>query len=114
MFVRATQSWFRRVAFAGAVLATAGFAIGGAPRPAAAQYYPGYGYGYGYGFGFTSLGFVGSHHHHGGRSFVFFGDPFFDPFYYSYIPPSIPYPTRTVTFANGRVVSFQYLVPPYR
>ena len=75
----------------------------------------GYGYGYGYGFGFTSVGFVGGHHHHhGGRSFVFFGDPFFDPFYYSYIPPSIPYPTKTVTFGNGRVVSFQYLVPPYR
>ena len=82
-----------------------------------APYGYGYPYGpyrYGYGYGFMSLGFVGSHHHHGGRSFVFFGDPFFDPFYYSYIPPSIPYPTRTVTFANGRVVSFQYLVPPYR
>ncbi len=76
-------------------------------------HYPYYGRGFGYGFGFTSVGFVGSHHH-GGRSFVFFGDPFFDPFYYSYIPPSIPYPTKTVTFANGRVVSFQYLVPPYR
>ena len=74
-----------------------------------------YRYGYGYGFGFTSVGFVGGHHHHhGGRSFVFFGDPFFDPFYYSYIPPSIPYPTKTVTFENGRVASFQYLVPPYR
>src|SRR6266851_5278631 len=72
-----------------------------------------YGYGHGYGFGFTSVGFVGRHHH-GGRSFVFFGDPFFDPFYYSYIPPSIPYPTKTVTFANSRVMSFQYLVPPYR
>ena len=82
-----------------------------------APYGYGYPYGpyrYGYGFGFTSVGFVGSQHHHGGRSFVFFGDPFFDPFYYSYIPPSIPYPTKTVTFANGRVVSFQYLVPPYR
>ena len=81
-----------------------------------APYGYGYPYGpyrYGYGFGFMSLGFVGSRHHHGGRSFVFFGDPFFDPFYYSYIPPSIPYPTRTVTFGNGRVVSFQYLVPPY-
>ena len=82
-------------------------------------YYPGpyygpYGYGYGYGFGFTSIGFVGSHHHHhGGRSFVFFGDPFYDPFFYSYIPPSIPYPYKTATFSNGRVVSFQYLVPPY-
>ena len=45
-----------------------------------------------------------------GRNFVFFGDPFYDPFYYSYIPPSIPYPGKMVTFANGRVVSFQYLV----
>src|SRR5436309_7506660 len=77
-------------------------------------YYGPYGYGYGYGFGFTSVGFVGRHHHRGGRSFVFFGDPFYDPFFYSYIPPSIPYPTKTVTFGNGRVVSFQYLVPPYR
>jgi hypothetical protein len=68
-----------------------------------------YGYGRGYGFGFTSLGFVGSHHRHGGRTFVFFGDPF----YYSYIPPSIPYPAKIVSFASGRVVSFQYLAPPY-
>jgi hypothetical protein len=64
-----------------------------------------------YGFGLTSVAVVRSHHH---RSFVFFGDPFFDPFYYSYIPPSIPYPYKTVTFANGRVRSFQYLMPPYR
>jgi hypothetical protein len=76
-------------------------------------YYGPYGPGFGYGFGFGGAGFVGTHHHHG-RSFVFFGDPFYDPFYYSYIPPSIPYPTKTVTFANGRVRAFQYLVPPYR
>ena len=56
---------------------------------------------------------VATHRHHG-RSFAFIGDPFYDPFYYSYIPPSIPYPYRTVTFANGRVVSFQSLVGPYR
>jgi hypothetical protein len=74
--------------------------------------YYGPGYGYGYSFGLTSVGFVGRHHH-GGRSFVFFGDPFYDPFFYSYIPPSIPYPYKTATFSNGRVVSFQYLVPPY-
>jgi hypothetical protein len=74
---------------------------------------PYYGAGFGYGFGFTSVGFVGRHHRHGGRTFVFFGDPFYDPFYYSYIPPSIPYPYKTVTFSNGRVLSFQYLVPPY-
>jgi outer membrane protein assembly factor BamE (lipoprotein component of BamABCDE complex) len=73
-------------------------------------YYGGWGpYGYGgLGFGFT--GVVRTHHH---RSFVFFGDPFFDPFYYSYIPPSITYPYKVVTFANGRVISYQYLVPPY-
>jgi hypothetical protein len=78
-----------------------------------------YGYGYPYrpygpygrGYGFGSVALVRSHHH---RSFVFFGDPFYDPFYYSYIPPSIPVPYKTVTFSNGRVMSFQYLVPPYR
>lgn len=78
----------------------------------------GYGYGYGYGYpygpwgpGYGFGGGVGAFRHHGGRSFVFFGDPFYDPFYYSYIPPSIPVPYRTVTFTNGRVVSFQYLAP---
>jgi hypothetical protein len=78
-----------------------------------------YGYGYpygpyryGYGYGFGAVGVVRTRHH--GRSFVFFGDPFYDPFYYSYIPPSIPVPYKTVTFSNGRVMSFQYLVPPYR
>jgi hypothetical protein len=40
---------------------------------------------------------------------AFFGDPFYDPFFYSYIPPSIPYPGKVVTFAKSRVVSFQYL-----
>ena len=76
--------------------------------------YPYYDPGFGYGFGLTSVGVAtGSQHHHGGRTFVFFGSPFYDPFYYSYIPPSIPYPYKTVTFANGRAVSFQYLVPPY-
>src|SRR5436305_12645770 len=67
-----------------------------------------YGYGRGYGFGFTSLAFVGSHHRHGGRTFVFFGDPFYDPFYYSYIPPSIPYPVKIVSFVSGSGVSFPY------
>jgi hypothetical protein len=38
----------------------------------------------------------------------FFGDPFYDPFFYSYIP-SIPYPDKVVTFARGRAMSFQYL-----
>jgi len=51
----------------------------------------------------------GNMHHHGGRTFVFFGSPFYDPFYWSYIPPSIPYPGKVVTFVGSRVMSFQYL-----
>jgi hypothetical protein len=43
---------------------------------------------------------------------AFFGDPFYDPFFYSYIPPSIPYPGKVVTFAKGRAVSYQYLASP--
>jgi hypothetical protein len=63
-----------------------------------------------YSFAYTSVGAAtGSAHHHGGRTFVFFGSPFYDPFYYSYIPPSIPYPGKVVTFSNGKVMSFQYL-----
>ena len=58
-------------------------------------------YGPGYGFGYS------------GRNFIFFGSSFYDPFFYSYIPPSIPYPYKVVTFAGGRVVSFQFMVPPY-
>jgi hypothetical protein len=42
---------------------------------------------------------------------AYLGDPFYDPFYYSYIPPSIPYPGKVVTFAKGRVVSFQCVAP---
>lgn len=71
--------------------------------------YPYYGYPYGgFGFGFHSV--VRSHH---GRRFVFVGDPFYDPFFYSYVP-TVTYPYKVVTFSNGRVVSFQYLVAPYR
>jgi hypothetical protein len=40
-------------------------------------------YGPGYGFGLTSVGVAGRHHRHNGRSFVFFGSPFYDPFFYS-------------------------------
>jgi len=40
MSVRAKQSWFRRVALAGAILASAALTLGAMPRPAAAQYYP--------------------------------------------------------------------------
>jgi hypothetical protein len=77
-----------------------------------------YGYPYGYPYhypyyGGFGLGFVGVTHVHRHHNFVFFGDPFYDPFYYSYIPPSIPYPYKTVTFSNGRVRSFQYLLNYY-
>jgi hypothetical protein len=81
--------------------------------------YGGYGYGPGWGypygpFGFGGFGFGGGvFRSHGGRRFVFFGDPFYDPFFYSYIP-TVTYPYKTVTFSNGRVVSWQYLVAPYR
>jgi hypothetical protein len=51
-------------------------------------------------------------HHHGGHRFAIIGDPFFDPFYYSYIPPRVAYPSKTVTFSNGRVISIQVLTTP--
>lgn len=41
----------------------------------------------------------------------YFGAPLYDPFCYSFFPPSVPYPSRVVTFAHGRVVSFQYVTP---
>jgi hypothetical protein len=81
-----------------------------------------YAYPYGYPYGppgpfVGSFGFVGVSriHHHFHRTFVFVGDPFFDPFFFpAYFPPSIPVPYKTVTFSNGRVVSFQTLAGPYR
>ncbi len=78
-------------------------------------YYPyrPYGFGNPYYFGYVGMG-AGQMHHHGGRSFIFYGSPFYDPFFYSYIPPTVYYPYKTVTFANSRVMSFQFLVPPYR
>ena len=76
-------------------------------------------FGPGYSLGYTRVGVAGEHagvgvaggsmHHHGDRTFVFFGSPFYDPFYWSYIPPSIPYPGKVVTFVSGRVMSFQYM-----
>ena len=72
--------------------------------------YPGYG-GYGYP-GFFGGGAVFRTHH--GHRFAVFGDPFYDPFFYSYIPPTVSYPYKTVTFVNGRVVEFQHMVGPYR
>jgi len=51
-------------------------------------------------------------HRHGGHRFAIIGDPFYDPFYYSYIPPRVAYPSKTVTFSNGRVVSIQVMTEP--
>lgn len=39
----------------------------------------------------------------------YFGAPLYYPFYDSDLPPTTPYPGKVVTFANGRVVAFQYL-----
>jgi len=39
----------------------------------------------------------------------YFGAPLYYPFYDSDLPPAISYPGKIVTFANGRVVAFQYL-----
>jgi hypothetical protein len=70
-----------------------------------------YGPGLGYSLGYTTVGVAtGTTHHHGGCNFVFFGDSFYDPFFYS-TPLSIPYPGKVVTFSSGRVMSFQYLAP---
>ena len=73
------------------------------------SYYP-YPYGpYGYG-GFYGGNFV--FHHHGGHRFIVIGNPYFDPFFYSYIPPRVAYPSKTVTFEHGRVVSIQVMTQP--
>jgi hypothetical protein len=39
----------------------------------------------------------------------YFGAPLYDPFCYSWFPPSIPYPGKLVTFAHDKVVSYQYV-----
>jgi hypothetical protein len=71
-----------------------------------------YGYPYGpYGYGGYWGGGAVFHSYHN-RRFAVIGNPYYDPFYYSYITPSVPYPAKTVTFVNGRVVSLQVLTPP--
>lgn len=76
--------------------------------------YP-YGFGGGYGPGF-GLGFYGGggrlYTRHGHRYYGFGYDPFFDPFFGPAYNPHIEYPSRTVSFQNGRVVAFQFLAPP--
>jgi hypothetical protein len=71
--------------------------------------YP-YPYGpFGYG-GYFGGGVV--FHRHGAHRFAIIGDPFYDPFFYSYIPPRVAYPSKTVTFSGGRVVSIQFMTQP--
>jgi hypothetical protein len=71
-----------------------------------------YPYPYGpFGYGGYYGGAIAFHHHHGHR-FVIVGDPFYDPFFYSYIPPRVAYPSKTVTFSSGRVISIQILSQP--
>ena len=81
-----------------------------APGYAWGPYGPGWGpYGYpGYGYPGFGGGVIFRNHH--GR-FAIYGDPFFDPFYYSWFPPTITYPTKVATFSGGRLMSFQHLVP---
>src|SRR5437764_4525484 len=98
---RSTETWVYTT--------TSSYGYGGY-GPGWGRPYGPWGWGGGFGGGFGFGGVVRAHH---GRSFVFFGDPFYDPFYYSYIP-TVTYPYKTVTFSGGRVVSFQYLVAPYR
>ncbi len=42
-----------------------------------------------------------------------YGGPYYyGPFDWSYIPPKFPYPSKGVTFSNGRVVFFRHLPSP--
>jgi hypothetical protein len=42
-----------------------------------------------------------------------YGGPYYyGPFDWSYIPPKFPYPSKGVTFADGRVVFFRHLPSP--
>lgn len=71
-----------------------------------------YAYPYGpFGYGGYYGGAAAFHYYHN-RRYGLIGDPFYNPFYFSYIQPSIPYPAKTVTFVGGRVVSLQILTPP--
>jgi hypothetical protein len=72
-------------------------------------FYRGYPYGP-YGFGFGGGYVVRSRH---GHRVAIIGDPFYDPFFYSPLDYRVRYPSKIVSFQNGRVVALQYLMPPY-
>lgn len=92
-----------------------GFARG---RPVETWIYNEYVYAHApYAFPYGPFGYGGYYggavlHPYRGRYWAVVGDPYFSPFYYSYIQPSIPYPAKTVTFTNGRVISLQILTRP--
>lgn len=41
-----------------------------------------------------------------------YGPYYYGPFDWTYIPPKFPYPSRGVTFSNGKVVFFRNLPSP--
>ena len=80
-------------------------------------FYPGrYGYG-GFGpyrgrfYGGFGGGYIVRTHH--GHRVAILGDPFYDPFFYSPLDWRVRYPSKIVSFQNGRVAALQYLLPPY-
>ncbi len=76
---------------------------------ASGDYYPSpFLYGSPYGFG-TGFAFYGGHRGRLQRGFIY--DPFYDPFFYNHVN-IVRYPERTVSFENGRVISYQFLPAP--
>jgi hypothetical protein len=76
---------------------------------ASGDYYPSpFLYGSPYGFG-TGFAFYGGHRGRLHRGFIY--DPFYDPFFYNNVN-IVRYPERTVSFENGRVISYQFLPAP--
>jgi hypothetical protein len=75
--------------------------------------YPYGGFGYPYG-GFYGSGFYGGgpriYRHHG-RRYYGWGYDLFDPFVFGGTQ-IVRYPYKTVSFQNGRVVAYQFLMPP--
>jgi len=74
--------------------------------------YPYGGFGYPYG-GFYGSGFYGGgrYYRHYGRRYYGWGYDLFDPFVFGGTQ-IVRYPYKTVSFQNGRVVAYQFLIPP--
>ena len=73
--------------------------------------YGGFGYPYGgfYGSGFYGGGF--RYYRHYGRRYYGWGYDLFDPFVFGGTQ-IVRYPYKTISFQNGRVVAYQFLMPP--